>query len=211
MQSPNRSELISASGYTTRSSQLQRLSASDETEWRRFYLKYRAMIRAIGIRRHLSADDLDDLMQSVIQVCFVRLQTFVYDPQRGRFRSFLYKMVCNVADNMRRQKERSLRPPVSPPASYGPEIDEVFMAEYEKFLFDLALKMLRESVESETYIAFDLLSLQNLPVAEVVARTGKTPGALYGIKHRCLDKMRKFIDELERKQETQPAIAPNSE
>ena len=212
MQFSNRSEFISAVGYTTRASQLQRLAEGDDLEWQVFYRKYSAMIQAIGIRRHLSDNDLDDLMQSVSQVCFTRLKSFVYEPRRGHFRSFLYSLVRNIADNMRRQRERAARTAIAmPSSSYDPEIDQAFMAEYESFLFGLALKKLRSSVESGTYAAFDFLVLQHLPVVEVVARTGKTPGALYCIKHRCLGKMRTFIDELERKQETRPAVVSNSE
>jgi len=78
------------------------------------------------------------------------------------------------------------------------------MHEYEDFLLEQSLKILERTVESETFLIFELLVLENQPVPEIVRRTGKTPGAIYSVKHRCLKKLDAIINELTRQPETPP-------
>ena len=68
------------------------------------------------------------------------------------------------------------------------------MREYEQFLLDRSFLILKHSISSETYLAFDMLVRQNLPVKEVVARTGISAAALYTTKHRCMKKLREIIN-----------------
>ena len=88
------------------------------------------------------------------------------------------------------------------------------MQEYENFLLDRSFLILKGSVDSETYLVFELLVIENRPVPEVAAITGKTPNTIYSIKHRCLKKLQKIITLLENRLETPPDTgspsAPNT-
>lgn len=199
----NCGEKRSGSGYTTRRSQLESLSAGEDAAWKEFYRKYRAMILAIGERQHLSAPDCEDLMQDVVRICFQKLRDFVYDPEVCRFRTFLFKVAQNVAMNIRRKNERGASKKAGSAEYDVPELDLKFMREYEDFLLEKSFDILRRSVDSETYLAFELLTVQERPVPEVVRITGKTAGAIYTLKHRCMKKLRAIIDDLDRQLEIQ--------
>ena len=196
-------------GFTTRSSQLRRLKGQDEQAWREFYDKYSAMITAVGIRMGLDVHAREDLLQEVMRICSQRLKSFFYIPERCRFRTFLLEIVRNVAFNIRRKNARFLPSGLSV-GDYETisELDVKFMHEYEKFLLEQSLKILERTVESETFLVFELLVLENQPVEEVVRRTGKTPGAIYSVKHRCLKKLDGIISELTRQPETPPGTTP---
>ena len=93
-------------GYTTRESHLKRLGEKEEAAWNEFYTKYKAMIYAIGASRKLAEEECEDLMQEVALICSRKLQNFIYDPERCRFRSFLFKITTNVAFNLLRKKNK---------------------------------------------------------------------------------------------------------
>ena len=201
----NQSHVKNARGFTTRSSQLKRLKEQDEQAWREFYDKYSTMITAVGTRMGLDAHAREDLLQEVMLVCSQRLRSFFYVPERCRFRTFLFEIVKNIAFNIRRKNARLLPSGLSI-GDYETvsELDVIFMHEYEPFLLEQSLKILERTVESETFLIFELLVLENQPVPEIVRRTGKTPGAIYSIKHRCLKKLDVIISELTRQPETPP-------
>ena len=209
-----KTDSIRHSGFTTRSSHLRRLKDGEDAAWREFYAKYRAMILAIGRKRHLPEEDSEDLMQEVAAVCHRRLQTFLYDRDRCRFRSFLFQVTVNLTRNLRRKNRKKNHLKNFPSDGIQPGLDEEFMKEYERLILDRSFLILKESVDSETYLAFEMLFIEDRPVAEVAAITGKTANALYSIKHRCLVKLQKIIIQLQNQLETRPDTdlpsAPNT-
>ena len=198
-------------GYTTRASHLKRLGENDEAAWNEFYTKYRAMIFAIGIARGLSPGECEDLLQEVSFICSKKLQNFVYDPERCRFRSFLSKIVTNVAFNIFRDKNKIQTEELSDDYSIVPELDIQFMQEYERFLLEKSFLILKNSISSENFLAFDMLVCQNLTVKEVVARTGFSTSKLYTLKHRYLKKLQEIIRELLLELKTPPKTVQEAE
>lgn len=189
-------------GYTTRKSHLRHLGEMEEVAWDEFYAKYRAMIAAVGKRHGLSPADRDDLMQQVTAVMCDKLQSFVYEPEKCRFRSFLHQVAVNLSHNIRRKELRAHRPPAVLPEFCDSELDREFLAEYENYLLERSLEQLKRSMDSGVYLAFEMLVLEERPVAEVAALTGKTAGALYNIRHRGLKNLRAIIADIRRELES---------
>ncbi|MBQ9336080.1 MAG: sigma-70 family RNA polymerase sigma factor [Lentisphaeria bacterium] len=180
-------------GYTTDSGLLTRMAAEEEQAWIDFDNKYRSMILAVGKQRGIAPDDCEDLVQEVMLVCCRRISRFFYDRSKGRFRSYLYAVIKHSAWRMLRQEAPDAP---EPPLEYEEGIDRIFMEEYERFLTDSVLALLRERVSTQTYSAFEMLAIQQLPVKEVSQITRKTPAALYLIRHRCMRILRQCIEEI---------------
>ena len=70
------------------------------------------------------------------------------------------------------------------------------MAEYEQFLTESVMKLLKERVSIQTYSAFEMMNIQQLPITEVSRITRKSPAVLYLIRHRCLRILRQCIQEI---------------
>jgi len=155
------------------------------------------MICAVGADLNLAADDVDDLLQEVTVICCRRLRSFIYRPERCRFRTFLCHVARNVSLNILRNKNR-LSPDGLNVGEYEsiPGLDLDFMKEYEDFLLKQSLKTLEQTVDSSTFLVFHLLVIERKPIPEIVRLTGKTPGAVYSVKHRCLKKLDAIIAEL---------------
>ncbi|MBP5182973.1 MAG: sigma-70 family RNA polymerase sigma factor [Lentisphaeria bacterium] len=188
-----RRTLLFPRGCTTDSRLLSRLAESDERAWREFDEKYRNMICAIGGKMGVPPADHDDLVQEVMLVCCRRLETFFYDRTKGRFRSYISAIIRNVSWVLLRKK-RSVPPENLP--EYDDSVDLHFMEQYENFLLETVLKHLRERVSTQTYSAFEMLCIQQLPPEEVSRITRKSLPTLYLIRHRCIRILRKCITEI---------------
>ena len=193
MSSVTRTSIFRKHGWTTDSRLLSRLAAEDEQAWIDFDNKYRRMICGIGQQRGIAPDDCEDLMQEVMLVCCQRIGSFFYDRNRGHFRSWLFAVTRNAARRMLRRKQ-SPDPELLP--EYDDGIDREFMAQYEHFLTESVMKLLKERVSIQTYSAFEMMTLQQLPVEEVSRITRKSPAVLYLIRHRCLRILRQCIQEI---------------
>ena len=179
--------------YTTDSSFLRRVKIGDELAWKDFYKKYSGMIRNIGKKRNLNADDCDDLMIEVMTIFWKKMDHFVYDPQRGRFRSYLSKIAEFCA--MRRFADKCRNVEMVPEnIEYPPDIDATFLEEWQNFLLQRALDDLKNMVETVTFQVFYMSYFQNRPVDEICEITRKTANNVYGIRFRCLKKLRDLIN-----------------
>ena len=189
-------------GFTTSPSHLQRLKNGEDEAWREFYRKYRSMILAISRKFHLPEKESEDLLQEVAAVCSQKLQTFVYEPEHCRFRSFLFTITANLSRNLRWKTRRTVPAGINLNTDIVPGLDEEFMREYENFVMERCFQLLKQSVDSETYLAFELIFIENRPIPEVASITGKTANALYSVKHRCLKKLQAIFTQLQTDLET---------
>ena len=169
------------------------MAAEDEQAWVDFDAKYRSMILAVGKQRGISPPDCEDLVQEVMLVCCQRIGSFFYDRNRGHFRSWLFAVTRNAAWRMIRRKQTP-DPELLP--EYDNGIDREFMAQYEQFLTESVMKLLKERVSTQTYSAFEMMTIQQLPIKDVSRITRKSPPVLYLIRHRCLRILRQCIQEI---------------
>ncbi len=193
MEKHRKTSLFHQHGYTTDSGLLSRMAEADEHAWCEFYEKYRSMITSIGQNRGMSQLECEDLVQEVMLVCCRRIGQFFYDRRRGHFRSWLTAVIRNVGWQQKR-KNRQVQPDI--PEDYDDGINQAFMQEYEQFLLESCLKLLRQHVSTQTYAAFEMLCIQQIPTEEVSRITRKSPAVLYLTKHRCLRILRQYIAEI---------------
>lgn len=178
--------------FTTHSSFLERIRNGSENAWNEFYRKYAGMIYNIGQKRHLSPEECDDLMIDVMVIFWKKIDDFIYDRERGKFRSYLNKIASFAALKIfsRRDKQHNeLRSSVDYPA----DINSEYMDEWHNFILEKAMDDLEQSVDTETYQIFCMSFLQHRPIAEISAITRKTANNIYVIRSRCLKKLKKLV------------------
>ena len=186
-------DLLNGTTNATDSSFLRKVQAGNEDAWRRFYVRYSEMIRQIGIRRHLSPADCQDLHSEVMTIFWRKMDSFIYDRCRGSFRLYLARIADSAVGRIfRRTRAREETPP-EVPSEYPPDVDAVYMDEWRDFLLQKAVDELRDNVDTETYQVFFMSVIQNRPVQDIAAVTRKTPNNIYVIRFRCLKKLRQLI------------------
>ena len=191
MQNDNKTRILS---YTTDSSCLRDIKTGSETAWREFYLKYYGMIRFIGKKRNLTPEDCDDLMTDVMIVFWKKLNTFIYDRSKGKFRSYLGR----IADYCAMLRFAGVRKhcntvPIDENLNFPDDIDVSFMDEWRDFILEQALDELRDCVDTETYQVFHMSFVQRRPVKDISAVTRKSANNIYVIRSRCLNKLTELV------------------
>ncbi|MBQ9337956.1 MAG: sigma-70 family RNA polymerase sigma factor [Lentisphaeria bacterium] len=198
--------------FTTRKSLLAKVRAGDEVSWQEFYETYRPLIVLVGNDCSLRPDENEDLVQQVMCELFTKDiigkydpdqipddVTFAYDPEKGRFRHYLKKIVRNQAIKIYR-KRPGYDPLDDPETAPGENtFDAVWDEEWRKHVLNMALVDLRGRVRPETYVAFEMYALQNRDLREVCEFLDLSETSVYTAKSRCIAALRKIIANLEDK------------
>jgi RNA polymerase sigma-70 factor (ECF subfamily) len=195
-----------AGAPTTPPSLLFRLrDPRDRDAWQQFVELYGPLIYRFGRKRGLQDADTADLTQNVFQAVTGAIGRFEYDPQRVKFRSWLYGVVRNHYYRLLDCRRRA-------PAGEGgsdawQRLDEqperengeaaLWEQEYRRGRFLWAAERVRGAVETSSWQAFWQTAVEGHTAAEVAAGLGMNAGAVYTAKSRVLERIRRVIEELQ--------------
>lgn len=191
--------------FTTRKSLLAKVRSGDEVSWREFYAAYKPLILLCGRDCSLTPDENDELVQQVMTEIFQKdvlskydidkvpdNVVFKHDPARGRFRYFLKKIIRNQAIKIYHKRQ------MHEPLEKIPEISEAvwestWNQEWQRYMLTMALTELKNKVQEETFLAFEMYALQERPVGEVAAFLGLSVSSVYTAKSRCVSALREIM------------------
>lgn len=181
--------------HTTNSSLLRMVQEGNELAWNKFYKQYSGLIRNIGKKRNLTKEECEDLMVDVMTVFWRKMDEFIYNRSKGKFRSYMGK-IANFCAIQIFSRGRNLREvPLETGMDYPAELDDIIMEQYRDYLLEKALNILRENIDTEIYQVFYMSFVQNRPIAEISELTRRTPNNIYVIRSRCLTKLKALIKE----------------
>jgi RNA polymerase sigma factor (sigma-70 family) len=97
---------------TTSPSLLQRLRIEgNERDWEVFFALYARPIYGLALHFGLPSEQAEDVVQETMIAIMRRLPEFDYDPERARFRTWLWRIVKNITvDHWRRTQRRPTVP-----------------------------------------------------------------------------------------------------
>lgn len=182
----------------TRLSLLVRLKDSgDAAAWRTFVDVYAPAVFAFARRNGLQSADAADLTQDVCRNVATALRSFDYDPDRGRFRGWLFTAVRNQLKMFRRSQSRRLNG-----VELSADIPEATAAETwdlecRRRLFAWACDKVKPTVSPATWQAFWRTAVDNESGEKVAVETGLSAAAVYLAKSRVLAKLRATVAEVE--------------
>jgi RNA polymerase sigma factor (sigma-70 family) len=183
----------------TRATLLERLrDGADPLAWDQFFARYWRLIytcaRGRGCREHTA----EEVVQEVMLAVFEQRHVFRYDPARGRFRDWLAAVVRNTVAGHRRQPAERLRALegsqqdyADPPADDAPP-DALWEAAFEQAMLAVLLDVVRREVAPETFQAFELLALGQVPGDQVAAVTGLSRNAVYLARKRVVNRLQEL-------------------
>lgn len=174
---------------------------TDEAVWREFDARYRPIIYAVAQRLGLNPDDAAEVAQATL-ADFVRdYRKGGYDRERGRLRSWIIGIARHrVTDALRqRAKRREVRGESGfDEAPDDHRLVELWEAEREKTILDLALKELRENTKTDekTIRSFEMVAIEGMPAEAVAAESGLTVAEVYRVKNRITKRLREIVEQL---------------
>ena len=188
----------------TRASLLLRLRGSrDETAWSEFMAIYAPFVKRLARRRGLQDADADDLVQDVFRAVAQSIERQDYEPQRGSFRGWLFRIARNLVVNFLIRQERHPRGSGDSRvndllgAVPSPAESALFEAEYKRQVLYWAAEQVRAEFSVLTWKAFWQAGVEGRCAGDVAAALGTTVGTIYHCKSRVMARLRKKIEEIE--------------
>jgi RNA polymerase sigma-70 factor (ECF subfamily) len=191
-------------GETTSVTLLGRLhqQPGDAAAWHEFVARYRPRILAQCLALGLQVTDAEDVTQAVLLRLVEKLPQFHYDPTQC-FRAWLktvthHLLVDYLAEQRRQQGSGEtaiihLLENVQARENLVREME----AEYERELFEQALRRVREQVPAQQWEAFRLTALDQLSGAEAAARLGMLVATVYTARSKVQKLVREEVHRLE--------------
>ena len=176
----------------------------DEFAWNEFVELYTPLVYGYLKRCRIQDADAADLTQEVMLAVNRHIDSFDYDPGKGRFRGWLQTITRNkVRSFFVKQKRQSrgagdtavhelLQQQADPTA----DLDIQWEEEYRQRTYDWALERVRKSVQPQTLQAFLKTAIENCDPQAVAAELGMTPGAVYLARARVTMRLREQIDSI---------------
>ena len=195
-----------AGAASTRVSLLIRLKdAADSDAWAQFVDIYSPLIFAFARRCHLQDSDAADLVQEVMSEVSQSIQRFEYNPQLGKFRSWLYKIAKRTIS--RSQKKQAKQPKgtgdtrainlLNNQPDQHNELEQYWDHEYQQQLIRWAAQQIRDQFKESTWQAFWLTSVEERAPQEVAQEIGLSVGAIYVAKSRVMKRLAEKIREID--------------
>ena len=189
--------------YTTNSELLEKVREGDEAAWRLFRDTYRPLIYHCAKQWGLTPDDYPELEQIVLLSFFRVNPNFVYDPQKGKFRSYLGIIMKNCISSIFRHKK--LRAEMNKALEIQEkELDDSFEEEWNRewkiHLFWLSMKNAAEQMPEKAFQAFELLEMKGKKAADVASALGISVPSVYNYRKKVIDFLRGNIAEISREE-----------
>ena len=186
----------------TRYSLLMRVrDLADGPAWGEFCRLYEPVVYRMARRFGLQDADARDLTQDVLAAVAGAIESWQPDPERGRFRTWLYTIVRNktiAAMRRRRPGDRGTgdsevisRLPAKPIAA-----DDAFELEVRRAAFHEAAERVRHEVQPVTWEAFWRTSVLGQPIDQTARELKLSPGSVYAARSRILVRLRRAIETL---------------
>lgn len=171
--------------------------ASDDAAWREFEAKYRELVLRYARARGLQQSDAEDVRQIVMMSLSKRLREFDYQPERGRFRDYLGRVVKNaVARHFARPKpERAGLDSAVMAVTAAPdsgEADALWEREWVSHHYRLAMRTVRDTFDPRSVEVFDRL-LAGETVEAIAGSEQMSTQAVHKVKQRIRDRLRELI------------------
>lgn len=184
---------------TTRPSLLLRLkSSNDQAAWYEFDSIYRPLLCRFAKAKGLRAEEAEEIAQECMTALTRYIESFEYDPQKGKFKAWLRTMVNNRIINLRRGRRevqaetrdfRELHQLDEAP-------DELFDKLWRQQHLKHCLRLVKSEVEKSTFKVFVAYVLEERPIEEVCREYDMTSNQVHAIKSRMTKRLSRRMVEL---------------
>lgn len=188
-------------GPTTSPTLLERIASGDDVGFAEFERRYSPMITALGHLYRLDDRECGELVQEILLVFFRKGDRFRFDPAKGKFRTYLGKIIRDSAVDILRGRFRgSACPPETEDQIPPPDetADRVLLQMMCDDAMEQLLAHLRGRVSPDTYRIFEHYVLKQHSPSELLDGESVGRNRIYKVKQRCLKLLRDESREMRR-------------
>ncbi len=184
---------------TTHSSVLMAVAdTGNAAAWARFFDLYAGFVFAIARSKGLSAEDADDVVQTVFGDLARKMPTFEYDRTKGKFRSYLLGLVnWRIIDKLKAgRREADFRVAYGDEMKAGTSVEmaaDLAEREWQAAALDEALRRLQKEARPDHFAAFVESAVEGLDTETVMRLHGLTRDNLYQIRARFTARLKPLV------------------
>jgi RNA polymerase sigma-70 factor (ECF subfamily) len=180
----------------------------DNASWQEFLNIYSDLIYGVARQAGLGDCEAQDAVQETFKDMAKQMPGFRYDPKLGSFKAWLLKNArWRIADQFRK------RLPVADPPRDGEtqtapiermidpeslELDAVWEADWQRTLFEAAVKRVKQRIDPEKFQIFDLYVRKEWAAERVAKAFGVSVNQIYIARNRIKELIEEEIKRLER-------------
>jgi RNA polymerase sigma-70 factor (ECF subfamily) len=185
----------SGSALQTNPSLLVRLrETQDQEAWRIFLELYGPVVFQCCRRKSLQHADATDVTQDVLIEVVNSIRTFVYQPEKGRFRDWLWTLTRRrLARFFARVRENRELPLDHDPIEGAVAADAEWSSDFNARVFEMALERARPCFEDSTWNAFRRVWIDDVSPADAAAELQISIDSVYLSKSRVLKRLEEEI------------------
>lgn len=183
---------------TTRPSLLLRIADDrDQDAWVEFDAIYRPILQRYAHAWRLPQEESNDIAQQCMLAVHKHIQSFAYDPQKGRFRAWLKTMLGNrIRNHLRARRERPAdSADLQRAQTREPTPEEAFERIWLEEHLRHAIESIRRDVDPITFEAFERYVMKEEPSETVCEALSISAARLYKIKWRMTQKLRERMSQ----------------
>jgi RNA polymerase sigma-70 factor, ECF subfamily len=182
----------------TRVSLIERVrNNADEVAWAEFFAIYHPLLMAYVRKRGVSEHDAADIVQDVFARLVPALAEFQFDAERGRFRTWLWRVTHNAFADWVRRKSTQGRAEQAWAEQAIVAVEDGLSTEwdllYRRHILEIAIARVRASTQAVTWACFEGKILAGRPAADVAQATGVSTNAVYVNASRVLSRLREEL------------------
>ena len=186
----------------TRQSLLSRLRDLEDGEsWQTFFDLYWRLLYKVVRRAGLDDADAQDVVQDAVMAIAREMPQFRYDPARGSFKHWLFRIVRRrVADHFRRLYRQPAQADVTLETldlSSTADLSDAWDEEWERSILAAAIAHVRAHANPKHFQVFDYCVLKEWPVARVAATLGMNAAQVYLARHRVSQAVKRAARRIE--------------
>lgn len=194
----------------TRNTLIARLGDQRDAEaWDQFVAIYEPLVYRLARAKGFQDADAREIVQEVLVAVSRAVERWKPDPERGRFRQWLFQIARNLMVNfMSRRGHKSIASGDSRVADLlnqqpdsASEESAAFQLEYRREIFRLAAERVKTEVKESTWQAFWLSSVEQQSITDVAATLDLSVGAVHIARSRVRSRLRIAVQNWEHEEE----------
>lgn len=174
---------------------------SDDRTWSLFTERFRPAI--IGFARRIGLDEVEaeDAAQTTLLAFAESYRAGRYDRDRGSLTSWLFTIAWRRVMDVHRDKGKRRGTVLCGGGDQGPELADLADPDVQKDLWDESweaalleqcLRQVRREVTSQTYRAFELVTIEEKDTESAATELGVTKNAVFIAKYRVLRRLKQL-------------------
>lgn len=184
--------------YTTHHSLLERVKdRRDSVAWQEFYDFYRPLVLRYGRQRGLRPADAEEIVGQCFESLSQAMQSFEYQPSRGKFKSWLRKLVeRKISDHLARRREDLLsNSMIDALVPDGDPRDEIWEQSWKNETLSACLRQVRSEINDRSFRVFHLSVIEGWPPSKIASMLDMTPEQVYRAKYKVLQNIREKLSK----------------